>query len=80
MRSKEGSPNLGPLERLARYNAEAEIPRYNTLRRRRGARYVQHNARHVTIGASACATRSRNAPSELGIVRKSAALLPWCLG
>jgi hypothetical protein len=40
--------NLGPLERAARYNVEVKIPRYNTLRRRRGVRYVPHNARHVT--------------------------------
>jgi hypothetical protein len=49
---------LGPLERAARYNVEVKIPRYNTLRRRRGVRYVPHNVRHVTIGSAACVTRA----------------------
>jgi hypothetical protein len=60
--AKLRSAQLGPLERLARYNAEAEIPRYNTLRRRRGARYVQHNARHVTIGALVRVPHARTTP------------------
>ena len=51
-----GDPELGPLERAARYNVEVKIPRYNTLRRRRGVRYVPRYVRHVTIDAAACVT------------------------